>query len=81
MKPHFVKLINKMRFYSEAGLTSECGSDRQSYGAFPDDDPTAGVKESLAKLREKGIIEKNKWKLNLCNGRSTTIFGNASYIR
>ncbi|WP_459480872.1 hypothetical protein [Clostridium saccharoperbutylacetonicum] len=55
-KSGYISLENE--FYSEAGSTSECGSDRQSYGAFPDDDPTAGVKEALAKLREKGIIEK-----------------------
>ncbi|AQR94243.1 hypothetical protein [Clostridium saccharoperbutylacetonicum] len=55
-KSGYISLENE--FYSEAGSTSECGSDRQSYGAFTDDEPTAGVKEALAKLREKGIIEK-----------------------
>ena len=48
-KSGYISLENE--FYSEASATCECGSDRESYPAFTDDDPTAGVAEALAKKK------------------------------
>ena len=48
-KSGYISLENE--FYSEASATCECGSDRESYPAFTDDEPTAGVAEALAKKK------------------------------
>ena len=48
-KSSYISLENE--FYGESSVVYESGSARDSYGAFTDDDPTAGVAEALAKKK------------------------------
>ncbi|BCZ47457.1 hypothetical protein psyc5s11_35240 [Clostridium gelidum] len=52
-KSSYISLENE--FYAEASVVYESGSARDSYGAFTDDEPTAGVAAAIAKKVAESI--------------------------
>ncbi len=59
----YISLENE--FYAQSSVVYESGSDRESYPAFTDDEPTAGVKEALAKKNKLELARADKSKENL----------------